>query len=388
MTWVRAGWVMAACLLAAGACVAQIATVVYPRPESATDSQYLYDYELLRQALEATIPTHGLFELRPSAKPMNQARAGDEIAAGGEVNVFARSTAIEHEQRFWPVRIPLDKGLVSFRVFLIRGDMQPKFAAVESLEQLRAFSVGSFFSWADTQILRAAGFKVVTGDSYEGLFRSLAAGRFDFFSRSADEAYREFDERRLLLPALKVENSVLLHFPTTRYFFVQRGDAGRKLAERIEAGLETMIQTGAFEAHFVRFKGALIVRAQLHKRKVFRIDNPYMSPETHALRKARPGLAGDEPPGLALVHQVAHGLLAHAGALGQLGEARALQRQVARDVDVRRRDLATRGQVGQRQRYVDLVGHQVQHARVEAACGMAEQPAQVSDAPAVVRVHF
>ena len=177
-------------LLAGGAAAAAAAApmvLVYPRSESSTDTQYRYDYELLHQALEATVATHGSYELRQSGASMNQARAGDEIAAGsGLVNIFARSTTIEHEQRFLPIRIPIDKGLISYRVFLIRDDMQARFAAVGSLDDLRAYSVGSFPTWADTRILREGGFKVVTGDSYEGLFRMLVAHRFDFFSRSAD----------------------------------------------------------------------------------------------------------------------------------------------------------------------------------------------------------
>jgi hypothetical protein len=263
--------------------------LIYPRAESATDSQTLYDYELLRQALEATVATHGPYELRASVASMNQARAADEIASGsGLVNVFARSTTIEHEQRFLPVRVPIDKGLISYRVFLIRGDMQPRFAAVNSLDDLRAYSVGSFQTWADTRILRDGGFKVVTGDSYEGLFRMLVARRFDFFSRSADEAYREFDERHELLPDMRVEDKLLLHFPTTRLFFVQRSPEGTKLAARIEAGLDRMMKDGSFDAYFLKAKGPLIERAHLRTRKVFRIDNPVLSAETQALRKSRP----------------------------------------------------------------------------------------------------
>ncbi len=280
--------------LALAACMAhaQAPTVfLYPRPESPKDTQYVYDYELLRQALEATIPTHGPFELKPSEAPMNQGQAADEIAAGaGRANVFARSTAVEHEQRLLPVRIPIDKGLVSFRVFLVRDEMLPKFAAVNTLDDLRQYSVGSFTTWADTQILRAAGFKVVTGDSYEGLFRMLVARKFDFFSRSADEAYREFDERRALLPEMKVEQGLLLYFPTTRFFFVRRDAAGARLASRIEEGLNLMVKAGSFDAHFQRYKGALITRARLKNRKVLRIDNPVMSPETRALFKSRPEL--------------------------------------------------------------------------------------------------
>ena len=279
---------LAMSLMAFAACAAPT-TLIYPRSESASDSQYVYDYELLRQALDATVASHGPYELRPSTAPMNQARAADEIAAGsGLVSVFARSTTIEWEQRLLPVRIPIDKGLISYRVFLIRADMQPRFAAVRTLDELRAFSVGSFVTWADTRILREGGFKVVTGDSYEGLFRMLVAERFDFFSRSADEAYREFDERKDLLPQMRVEDTVLLHFPTTRLFFLQRSEDGQRLADRIQAGLDRMIKDGSFDAHFLRHKGALIQRAHLKSRRMFEIDNPFLSPETQATRKTRP----------------------------------------------------------------------------------------------------
>jgi hypothetical protein len=279
---------LAMSLMAFAACAAPT-TLIYPRSESASDSQYVYDYDLLRQALDATVGTHGPYELRPSTAPMNQARAADEIAAGsGLVNVFARSTTADWEQRLLPVRIPIDKGLISYRVFLIRADMQPRFAAVRTLDELRAFSVGSFVTWADTRILREGGFKVVTGDNYEGLFRMLVAERFDFFSRSADEAYREFDERKDLLPQMRVEDTVLLHFPTTRLFFLQRSDEGQRLADRIEAGLDRMIKDGSFDAHFLRHKGALIQRAHLKSRRMFEIENPFLSKETQATRKTRP----------------------------------------------------------------------------------------------------
>ncbi len=281
-----AGWLGAATAAGPGG---GAFVLIYPRSESSSDTQYLYDYELLRHALDATVATHGPYELRQSGVAMNQARAGDEIAAGsGLVNVFARSTTQEHEQRFLPIRIPIDKGLISYRVFLIRGDMQPRFAAVSSLDELRTYSVGSFQTWADTRILREGGFKVVTGDSYEGLFRMLVARRFDFFSRSADEAYREYDERRELLPDMRVEDKLLLHFPTTRFFFVQRSEEGQRIASRVEAGLNRMIKDGSFDAYFLKYKGPLIERAHLRKRMLMRIDNPFLSPETQATRKSRP----------------------------------------------------------------------------------------------------
>jgi ABC-type amino acid transport substrate-binding protein len=273
-------------LLATPGAFAATTVVIYPRSESDDDTQYLYDYELLRQALEKTRAAHGPYEMRASAAAMNQARAADEIVAGsGAVTIFARSTSIEHEARMLPIRIPIDKGLISYRVFLIRADSQPRFAAIRTLDDLRAFSVGSFITWADTRILRDGGFTVVTGDSYEGLFRMLVAQRFDFFSRGVDEAYREYDERKDLLPDLKVEEHVLLYFPTTRYFFVQRSAAGEQLAKRVEQGLNQMIKDGSFEKIFRKYKGPMIERAHLKSRRLFRIPNPYLSPETPLARR-------------------------------------------------------------------------------------------------------
>jgi hypothetical protein len=288
MKLVSTGGLVAALLSAAFAVSAQAPaqSFVYPRSESATDSQYLYDYELLRLALERTRESHGAFELRSSTVPMNQARAADEIVNGsGAVTIFARSTSLEHEERMQPIRVPIDKGLISYRVFLIRSDLRPRLDAVASLDDLRKFSVGSFVTWADTRILRDGGFEVVTGDSYEGLFRMLVAKRFDLYSRSVDEAYREYDERKALLPDMAVDDKLLLHFPTTRYFFVQRSAAGQQLAARVEAGLEQMIRDGSFDAHFHKHKGPLIERANLKSRRVFRIGNPFLSPQTPLNRR-------------------------------------------------------------------------------------------------------
>ena len=280
-----ARWVGLAFTLLFGSAMAQ-SIVVYPRSVSPNDSQYAYDYELLRLALAKTVATHGPVEVRESEVPMNQARAAEELMVPkGMINVFARSTSIEHEARMRPVRIPLDKGLVSYRLFLIRAEDQPKFAAVRTLDDLRKLSAGSFTTWADTRILRDGGFQVVTGDNYEGLFRMLMAGRFDFFSRSVDEAFRELEERRALYPAMKIEETILLHFPTTRYFFVQRSAEGEALAARIAAGLNEMVRDGSFDTHFRKHKGPAIAKADLKRRKLFRIPNPHLPPETPLARR-------------------------------------------------------------------------------------------------------
>jgi hypothetical protein len=82
------------------------------------------------------------------------------------------------------VRLPIDKGLLGYRMFLVREADLPRFATVRTLDDLRKLRVGQGKDWIDVPILRKAGFPVVEGTSYPGLFAMLAAGRFDF-SRAA-----------------------------------------------------------------------------------------------------------------------------------------------------------------------------------------------------------
>lgn len=99
----------------------------------------------------------------------------------------------------------------------------------------------------------------------------------------------------------------------------------------------------------------------------------------------RVGPAGDQAPGLALVYQLRHGLLGHARALGQVGQPVAPQGQVPREVDVRGAHLVACGQVGQGQGHFHIARHELQHPRIKAPHGVAQQPAQVGLAPGIVR---
>ena len=283
------GWTLLAglCLAAPPAAVAAAPTVVSYVPTGATvDSRYEYDWAVLRAALEKTRERHGPFELREVREIMSQARVLQELQApAGKINVLVRATSSQLEKQFLPVRIPVDRGLLGYRTFLVRQADLPRFAAVRKLDDLRRLKVGQGKGWIDVPILQAAGFKVIEGSAYDGLFLMLAAGRFDFFSRSADEALREYGERHSSLPEIALEPTLLLHYPLPRYFFTRRDAAGEKLARRITEGLEIMLRDGSFHALFLDYKSAIIERAGLHNRRVLRLPNPDLSPETPLARK-------------------------------------------------------------------------------------------------------
>lgn len=263
------------------ACHAHAATLTYPLTSEGIDSRYDYDWAVLRAAMEKTVRAFGPFEQRQSPVAMSPSRVIQEMATpSGRINIFVRASSPELEKQFLPIRLPVDRGLLGYRLLLIRQADRARFAQVKTVADLRPLRAGVGQGWADIAIVQNAGIGVVEGSNYAGLFAMLAAGRFDFFSRSADEALRELNERHAAYPQMEIEPTLLLHYPLPRYFFLRRDAQGELLAQRIEAGMEMMIRDGTLNALFQRYKGDIIATAAMKQRRVIKLANPRLTPET------------------------------------------------------------------------------------------------------------
>ena len=212
---------------------------------------------------------------------MSERRTLEEMKGGsGSITVIVHGNVAEYEQDLLPIRFPLDKGLLGYRVFLIRSETQSQLDHVNSLDELRQHTIGQGQGWGDVTILRHAGLTVVEGGTYEGLFGMLAAGRFELFSRGVVEVGEELARQKAEHPDFAIERHLLLYYPLTRYFYVNRSPAGEALARRISEGLERMLRNGSFERMFQAFKAPLEQEIGLRSRLLIRIDNPLQTPET------------------------------------------------------------------------------------------------------------
>lgn len=260
---------------------AQAMRYVYHAPESALDVRYIYHWEILRTALEKTKAKWGPYELKAAAGHMSERRQAFELKkATGMLTVMYLSTTPDFERNLIPVRIPVDRNLGGYSVFLIRKNDELRFARIRSLEDIRRFRFGLGLGWIDVDILRANGFKVVTGSSYEGLFEMLVQKRFDVFLRAAVEVLDEYDNRKGALPDLRIEDSIVLYYTLPMYFWFPRTNEGRRLAMRAEEGMRMMIADGTYDAIFDKYQRPKIERLRLKERKIFRIENPNVGPET------------------------------------------------------------------------------------------------------------
>ena len=280
MVRVRAAILVVVISASSSAAAAEVMRYVHHPPESSLDVRYNYHWTILHTALEKTKAKWGPYVM-VSSEPMSERRQAFELKnATGKITVMYLSTTPDFEKNLIPVRIPVDKNLGGYCVFLIRKGEQQRFAHIRSLEDLRSFRYGLGLGWIDVDILRANRFQVVTGSSYEGLFEMLVHRRFDIFLRAAVEVLDEYDNRRMALPDLAIENSLVLYYTLPMYFWFSRTDEGRRLAARAEEGMRMMIADGTYDAIFDRYQRHKIERLRLKERRIFRIENPNVGPET------------------------------------------------------------------------------------------------------------
>lgn len=259
-------------------------TVIYsPSHVSKDDTRFNYAISLLTYVLNKTIATHGPFKIKP-AKGMNVGRAIEFLKKHDEntVNVIWTTSSKERENSLLPIRIPIRKGLLGYRIFLIKKEDQKIFSNIQTVEQLKQLTVGQGHIWNDVIVFKENDFSIVTGPNYEGLFRMLLKGRFDYFSRGVNEAPSEYESRKEMHPNLAIEDSILLYYPWPKYFFTSKKNI--KLAQRIEQGLNMMIEDGSFDALFLKYHKEDIERVNLKDRKLFRINNPLL-PKTAPLEQ-------------------------------------------------------------------------------------------------------
>jgi len=253
---------------------------IYHPPESAIDVRYEYHWEILRTALERTTTKWGPYRLVPS-EPMTEERQAFELKhATGKLTVMYLSTTREFEETMIPVRIPVDKNLGGYSVFLIRKQDKDRFATIRSLDDLRQFRYGLGLGWIDVGILRKSGFQVVTGSSYDGLFEMLVQKRFDIFLRAATEVLDEYEQRKRRLTDLYIEDSIVFYYPLPMYFWFPKTREGRRLATRAEEGMRMMIADGTYDRIFDKYQRSKILRLHLKDRRLFSIPNPNVGPET------------------------------------------------------------------------------------------------------------
>jgi len=248
--------------------------IVLNKQQTKLDSRYQYTYNLMTLIIEAT-PDFGPSEVETSNFYMTRDRALIELKSGKLINVMAEAPKPEWDESLLVIPIPIRKGIQGLRVFIIESENNILMQSINTLEALKNLPTGSGSHWSTNVAMETAGFDVITGSNYNGLFGMLYKDRFTTFGRGINEAYKEVGVWQKQYPNLMVDKHVLLHIPLATYFYVSPKTP--KIAKRIKVGLLRLIENGSFDHFFYRRHCKDILKAQINKRKIFHIPNSLVS---------------------------------------------------------------------------------------------------------------
>lgn len=251
--------------------------VIHPADEEPGDPRFNDVKEILRMALEKTVPEFGTYKLRASRQHTNGLRYLSNLASESDLNVVWSSTSTEKERSYLPIRIPLRKGILGYRLLLVRKDNQSLLKNLRDLDDFKKLTVGQGVGWDDVKLYQENGIKVVEA-KYSNLFRMLSYKRFDIFPRGISEIFNEFEKESAQNPDLMIDENVLIYYPWPYYFFVAQSNI--KLHKRLEMGLQKMIKDGSFDAIFWKYNAKAIEAANFKKRHVIYMQNHLLPKET------------------------------------------------------------------------------------------------------------
>lgn len=253
------------------------------KPESERDIRQLYYVKVLELALEKSSAKYGSYKIE-RVKAGIQGRTAILLEEGSsEIDLMWTMTNKERESKMLPVRIPLLKGLMGYRIFIINTKDKEKFKSIKDLKELKKMKAVQGLDWPDTDILVANGFNVDKATDYEGMFKMVDYGRVDYFPRGLNEPFDEIDKRKEL--NITIDNNIMLYYFAPFYFFVnvKRAD----LRNRIQYGLELAIDDGSFDKLFYSDKSNMdmLKRIDFKKYKIYKLNNPFLTKETKKIEK-------------------------------------------------------------------------------------------------------
>lgn len=233
--------------------------------------------QLLIKALDVTKPEYGDYELVAS-DPMEQGRVLRFLAQSPNIDIAVFGPNKFRETVAIPVRFPVTGTLLSYRVCLIQQGKQSLFNGIANLNQLvgSKLVIGQHQDWPDTSIMEANGLTLWKSTKYAILFDQLSVGRFDCFSRGANEIVQEFDSHPN--KGLAIEDSMMIYYPFPLFYFVNK--ANPELAKRVELGLNRVYQSGEYNQMFKQEFGASLTKLHLAERNPIELVNPQLTKET------------------------------------------------------------------------------------------------------------
>lgn len=244
-----------------------------------TESRQHYEREILDSALKATTAAHGNYQLQEDLTDYPLAADEASVFRSKGFDIFgtvAGNAKLANEKKIL-IPVPLMKGLLGYRILIIRAADKEKFAAITSAQQLQQLRMGIPSTWADAELFRHNGYKVEEKGSFDDLFSRLENNEFDYVTFGANEVTGVFNERAAKSGKLMVDSSLLVFYPFPLVFYVNPDN--KALAGRVTEGLQIISSNGERDKIFNRYFAADLKAVNLPSRTMIKLKNPILPSE-------------------------------------------------------------------------------------------------------------
>jgi hypothetical protein len=226
-----------------------------------------YYIGLLKLVIEHTVEEFGDVTFVPLSVSMSTDRKFVSLTTG-MTDIMWTTTTEDREEQAIAIKIPLLKGLLGKRVFVIRTEDQSKFSTIQSLAELAKYVAIQGTGWPDVTKMRSAGLRVETMEWHPNMHKLVSDGIVDYYPRSVLEVIDELHS--INNPHLIIEQNLLLSYDLLNYFFVAKDNLS--LAKRIKIGLQKSVEDGSFDTYFKQYPGHSDALDLLNNRRIFDLE--------------------------------------------------------------------------------------------------------------------
>ena len=177
------------------------------------------------------------------------------------------------ELQAYPIYVPLDRGLLGFRLCLINKRSVDVFSAIGTAEEFNERNLPIFVKqqWPDRGIYENNGFLVQGFSELTSLTNALSGDSNACFSRSLIEI--DFDAAKY--QDLKIEESIAFIYPLADIIYVNK--ANTRLQAALEYGLNKAIEDQSYYQLFNKHYESVLQQHSFYFRKMFLMKNDEIS---------------------------------------------------------------------------------------------------------------
>jgi len=241
--------------------------------------------EFARELCRAALSAAGMEASFTFFPPAQNKRLYAELASGNLAIAFIPpdegTNALEKQGLIRALRVPLERGLLGYRICLVCDEDANLLENVRNAEDLKTIRIGQGIGWGDIAVYRNAGIEVVEAPfhSVSDPVKALASQLFDALPLGVNEYQLFLQAYNKEASGITADRHIVISYPWFCYVWVSTAAKDSKLLmEALDKGFGIIAANGEFVAIYEKYKGAdpwkhLVGRRTIHLQSPYSTDD-------------------------------------------------------------------------------------------------------------------